>query len=136
METNNSCNGTVRPPVLIVDDDPTNLFVLGEFVRAAGFTTVTATNGAEAVDASRQHQPALILMDLSMPVMDGFEATRRILSASPEEWRPVVLAVSANVTPEWRASCFEAGMEDFVEKPVDFDRLVEQLKALYSRLGF
>lgn len=135
MEPNHRHSEPGSPPVLIVDDDPTNLFVLDEFVRAAGFSTVTATNGVEAIAASQEHSPALILMDISMPVMDGFEATRQILTSSHNDWRPIILAVSANVTPEWRATCFEVGMEDFVEKPVDFDKLVEQLRRLYSRLG-
>ncbi|MEM0988046.1 MAG: response regulator [Pseudomonadota bacterium] len=129
--------GAVAPPILIVDDDATNLFVLEEFLRSAGFNTVTAANGVEAVDAHRRHNPPLILMDLSMPVMDGFEASRRIFAAVPEhQRRPVILAVSANVTPEWKTSCLEIGMEDFVEKPIDFDSLVERMKTLYARMGY
>jgi CheY-like chemotaxis protein len=114
--------------ILIVDDDPTNLFVLDEFLKTEGYSTVTATNGAEAVEQFDQHKPKLILMDLSMPVMDGFEAARRILEKKSEsDGFPTILAVSANVTPEWRASCFEVGMEDFIEKPIDFDYLIPKI---------
>ena len=120
--------GTV---ILIVDDDPTNLFVLDQFLKGEGYSTITAANGAEAVDAFHEFQPWLILMDLSMPVMDGFEATRRILSAPKEgERKPTILAVSANVTPEWRASCFEVGMQDFIEKPIDFSDLIPKISHL------
>ena len=121
--------------ILIVDDDPTNLFVLNEFLQSEGYETITAANGAEAVDAYHAHHPWLILMDLSMPVMDGFEATRRIL-AEPDEGarKPTILAVSANVTPEWRASCIEIGMEDFIEKPIDFDHLIPRIADLSAEL--
>ena len=128
-EERNETKGTV--PILIVDDDPTNLFVLDQFLQGEGYKTVTAANGAEAVDAFHEFHPWLILMDLSMPVMDGFEATKRILSAPDEgSGRPTILAVSANVTPEWRASCIELGMEDFIEKPIDFDDLIPRISDL------
>ena len=117
--------------ILIVDDDPTNLFVLDEFLQSEGYRTITATNGAEAVEQFARHHPKLILMDLSMPVMDGFEATRRILADSDDTSEdPVILAVSANVTPEWRASCFELGMDDFIEKPIDFDYLIPKISTI------
>ena len=117
--------------ILIVDDDPTNLYVLDEFLQSAGFGTITATNGAEAVDLYSEHRPPLILMDLSMPVMDGFEATRRIFAdASETTAAPVVFAVSANVTPEWRTTCLEIGMSDFIEKPINFDRLIPKISTL------
>ncbi len=131
-------NKVDRPMViLIVDDDPTNLFVLDEFLKTEGFDTVTATNGAEAVEKFCRHKPMLILMDLSMPVMDGFEATRRILAKESDEdgRHPTILAVSANVTPEWRASCFEVGMEDFIEKPIDFDYLIPKITDLSASLS-
>ena len=122
--------------ILIVDDDPTNLFVLNEFLQSEGYKTVTATNGAEAVEQFSLHSPGLILMDLSMPVMDGFEATRRIFAATPEDdaCPPVILAVSANVTPEWRESCRKLGMEDFIEKPIDFDYLIPKLSDLSASM--
>lgn len=118
--------------ILIVDDDPVNLFVLDQFLQGEGFATITAANGAEAVDAFREHRPWLILMDLSMPVMDGFEATRQILSDDNDgsEQKPTILAVSANVTPEWKASCREVGMNDFIEKPIDFENLVPKISSL------
>ena len=120
--------GPSETVILIVDDDPTNLFVLDQFLQGEGYRTVTAANGAEAVDAFHEFQPWLILMDLSMPVMDGFEATRKILAGADDNTpKPTILAVSANVTPEWRASCFEAGMQDFIEKPIDFGNLIPKI---------
>ena len=118
--------------ILIVDDDPTNLYVLDQFLQGEGFVTITAVNGAEAVDAFREHRPWLILMDLSMPVMDGFEATRQILADETPgtTQKPTILAVSANVTPEWKESCREVGMNDFIEKPIDFDNLVPKISSL------
>ena len=63
-----------------------------------------------------------------------FEATRQILAMCNGDARPVILAVSANVTPEWRASCLETGMEDFVAKPIDFGMLLPRLSALSDQL--
>ncbi|MFK7941937.1 MAG: response regulator [Paracoccaceae bacterium] len=117
--------------ILIVDDDATNLFVLEQFLQAEGYTTITATNGVEAVAMYQSHKPPLILMDLSMPVMDGFEATRLIFEAEEGDAPPpVVMAVSANVTPEWRASCLEMGMTDFIEKPINFDALIPMISSI------
>lgn len=123
--------------ILIVDDDPTNLFVLDEFLQSEGYNTITATNGAEAVEQFNLHTPNLILMDLSMPVMDGFEATRQIFAkvAAGEIVQPVILAVSANVTPEWRESCLKIGMEDFIEKPIDFEYLIPKISTLSSAMA-
>lgn len=122
--------------ILIVDDDATNLFVLDEFLQAEGYDTLTATNGLEAVTQYTEHRPPLVLMDLSMPVMDGFEATRRILADAMETPdAPVVLAVSANVTPEWRESCLEMGMADFIEKPIDFDALIPKIASISNHLN-
>lgn len=122
--------------ILVVDDDPTNLFVLDEFLQSEGYQTITAMNGAEAVDAFKTHRPWLILMDLSMPVMDGFEAARQIFSDDGEaDFQPTILAVSANVTPEWKASCLEVGMKDFIEKPIDFDDLIPKISDLSSSLS-
>lgn len=133
MDTEDNAGEEDDLQILIVDDDPTNLFVLDQFLQAEGYRTITATNGVEAVDAFRDRNPQLILMDLSMPVMDGFEATRRILSDTLGTKRqPVILAVSANVTPEWKASCKEIGMDDFIEKPIDFDYLIPKISTIAS----
>ena len=119
---------------MIVDDDPTNLFVLDQFLQGEGFETLTAVNGAEAVDIYSSKRPPIVLMDLSMPVMDGFEATQQIFNLAGEGGEtPVVLAVSANVTPEWRASCLEIGMTDFIEKPINFDTLMPLIESISAR---
>ena len=131
MNTENLVDDTDPMVILIVDDDPTNLFVLDQFLQGEGYRTITATNGAEAVEMYETHKPPLVLMDLSMPVMDGFEATRRILASEAESERdPVVMAVSANVTPEWRASCLELGMSKFIEKPINFDALIPMISSI------
>ena len=121
--------------ILIVDDDPTNLFVLDQFLQAEGYTTITATNGAEAVEMYHAHHPPLVLMDLSMPVMDGFEAARLIFESEENAPQPpIVMAVSANVTPEWRASCLEMGMSDFIEKPINFDALIPMISSISNEM--
>lgn len=123
-----------RLVIMIVDDDPTNLFVLDQFLQSEGFETLTAVNGAEAVDVYSSRRPPLVLMDLSMPVMDGFEATRQIFNlADDADEPPIVMAVSANVTPEWRASCLEVGMAEFIEKPINFDTLMPLIQSISAK---
>jgi two-component system, sensor histidine kinase and response regulator len=115
--------------ILLVEDNPFNQLVAREIVERTGATVRIAQNGEEGVEAVRSDLPFnLILMDIQMPLMDGYEATRRIRQTS-EGRGPVILAMTANVTPEDRARCRAAGMEDFVPKPI----VPEHLYAVLAR---
>lgn len=111
-----------RKTVLVVDDAEDIADLVAILLRMTGCNAITARNGAEALAAAAEHKPDLILMDIRMPVMDGYEATRRILSI-PELSRTPIIAVSAHCEDEWARRAREAGCVECVPKPVEPDRL-------------
>ena len=114
--------------ILVAEDNPVNQMVLDEGLAAEGATVVMAANGEEAVDLVANEGAArfdLVLMDIQMPVLDGLEATRRILAIAPD--LPVV-GQSAYAFGEDRDACMAAGMVDHVAKPIDWDKLVEVVR--------
>ncbi len=106
--------------VLIADDNPVNALIARRALEGAGFTITLATTGAEAVDAAQRMNPALILMDLRMPVMDGFEAMRRLREAG--HTMPVI-AVSAEINPDIERRARAAGANGVASKPLDAEAL-------------
>lgn len=115
------------PRLLIVDDHPANREILGLMVRAMGCETDYASDGVEAVDSARVHAFDLILMDLRMPRMDGFEASRRIRTFEGVGGQVPILAVSAESRDESVGACRDAGIDGFLAKPVTQARLLETL---------
>lgn len=110
---------------LIVDDEKTNRLVLKSLLSKQGFQTIEARDGQEAVDLFRQEAPDIIFMDVMMPVLDGYEATRRIKAASSNRFVPVIF-LTAMTDEEALAQCIEAGGDDFLIKP--YDKLILQSK--------
>ena len=104
--------------VLIVDDEPVNRQLLEGMLRGRGMTVVQAGNGREAVELFAEQPPDLVLMDVLMPEMDGYEATRRI-KAAQGDWFTPVLFVTALSDEQQLAQCVECGGDDFVSKPVN-----------------
>lgn len=121
--------GSPRRLLLVVDDLPDNRRLLIDVLTPAGFETVTAGNGAEAVERFGQRTPDLVLMDMRMPVMDGYEATRRIKSLSPQT--PVV-AVTASALEDDRQAILDCGVDDVLNKPIDRTRLLDKLGQLLN----
>ena len=115
--------------VLVVDDEPTNVFVLRRLLRHCGLDCEVATNGAEAVDYATATRCDVILMDISMPVMDGVSAAREI-ARRLGPGGPIVIAVTANATSEQRRRCDEAGFAGFIAKPVQLGALQVALQGL------
>lgn len=103
----------------IAEDDDLNMMIITELVSALGFDIVAAVNGEEAVVAALEHKPCIILMDISMPKLNGVEATKKILEALGAK-APPIIAVTANATIEQRAECAAAGFHSFETKPVNF----------------
>ncbi len=117
------------PTVLVVEDFEDNRFMMRRLLEMSGYRVVEAVNGEQAVELAQQERPHLILMDLSLPVLDGLAATRRI--RQHEELRRVpIIAVSAHDTSDFHADALAAGCNDYVTKPIDF----EQLESLLTRL--
>ncbi|MEO0818783.1 MAG: response regulator [Pseudomonadota bacterium] len=107
---------------MIVEDDDVNLLVLQLMLKQEGYETIAAVDGPAAIELADTHRPSLVLMDLSMPKMDGITAANAIRRRLNEA-APLFVAVTAHVTPHHRQLCEEAEFVDFVEKPIDRQRL-------------
>lgn len=118
--------------VLVVEDDPINQLMTRKMLEAAGLKADVADDGAVAVTLAEQGDYDLVLMDLQMPKMDGFEATQRIRQL-PKGSKLPIIALSANAFQEDRARCFDVGMNDFVAKPVVSDVLYDTLSNWLTR---
>lgn len=118
--------------ILYVEDNDDNVFMLRGRLRRAGFDVVVATDGEQGVAMAAAEAPALILMDLSLPVLDGWEATRR-LKARPETAGIPVIALSAHAMAGDRERAIAAGCDDYDTKPVDFPRLLAKIRAALGK---
>jgi CheY-like chemotaxis protein len=120
------------PTILYVEDNEDNVYMLVRRLRRHGFEVVVAADGAQGVEAARRGRPDLVLMDLSLPVLDGWEATRRLKQAAETRSIPVV-ALSAHAMAGERERALEAGCDDYDTKPVDLDRLLSKIRAQLDR---
>lgn len=118
--------------ILLVEDNEMNRDMLSRRLERKGYEVVIAVNGQEGVELVSSTRPDLILMDLSLPIIDGWEATRRI-KADPATARIPVIALTAHAMAEDRAKAMAAGCDDFDIKPVDLPRLLEKIDALLRR---
>ena len=105
-----------RPLVLVVDDFEDNRAMFAEFLRYSGFDVIEAADGAEAIDKATKSLPDIVVMDLSLPVLDGWEATRRIKHAPGTCHIPIV-ALTGNVLDDHSEEAREAGCDRFLTKP-------------------
>ena len=115
--------------ILYVEDNEDNVYVIEERLARLGFAFLAAADGAKGMALARSEQPDLILMDLSLPVMDGWETTRRLKSA-PETKRIPVIALTSHAMVGEREKALAAGCDDFDTKPVQFARLLAKIRAL------
>jgi CheY-like chemotaxis protein len=118
------------PPlrVIVADDNPVNRKVALSFLKRLGYSADAAVNGIDLLERLRTHTYDLVFMDLQMPEMDGLEATRHIRSELPPGRQPRIVAMTAAAFPEDRARCMEAGMDDYVAKPVGMEELTAVLR--------
>ncbi len=115
--------------VLVVEDFEDNRFMMRRLLEMSGYHVLEAVDGQEAVEMARQEHPGLILMDLSLPKLDGLAATRRIREHAELKKVPIV-AVSAHDTADFHAQALAAGCNEYVTKPIDFDQLMSLLQKL------
>jgi CheY-like chemotaxis protein len=118
--------------ILYVEDDDNNIYVLKNRLTRAGYTVLIATDGEKGVAMATAEQPNLILMDLRMPVLDGWEATKRI-KAQPETRHIPIIALTAHAMSGDREKALAAGCDDFDTKPVEMPRLLEKVRALLPK---
>jgi two-component system cell cycle response regulator DivK len=119
----------VKNKVLVVDDDESNRYMLSRRLEFRGYLVVTATDGREAVERARTEAPCLILMDVTLPVLDGLAATRELKSVPELKGIPII-ALTAHAGPEDRDRAREAGCDDYDTKPIEFDRLERKMENL------
>ncbi len=115
--------------ILYVEDNEDNVYMLTRRLTRKGYEVVVAGDGEEGLAKARSESPSLILMDLSLPVLDGWEATRRLKASSETSAIPVI-ALSAHAMAGDREKALAAGCDDFDTKPVELKRLLEKIQAL------
>jgi len=118
--------------ILYVEDNDDNVYMLKNRLTRKGFVVLIATDGAQGVAMAAAEQPELILMDLSLPVLDGWEATRRIKAAAETRHIPVI-ALSAHAMTGDREKALAAGCDDFDTKPVEIERLMKKIESARAK---
>jgi CheY-like chemotaxis protein len=122
------------PKILLIEDNEMNRDMLSRRLSRNGFEIVIAVDGGEGVAKAASEKPDLILMDMSLPVMDGWEATRRVKSDAATSSIPVI-ALTAHALVQDREKAMAAGCDDFDTKPVELPRLLEKIKRLLDAKG-
>jgi two-component system cell cycle response regulator DivK len=120
------------PKILLVEDNEMNRDMLSRRLLRNNFEVVMAVNGQEGVDKARSENPDLILMDMSLPVMDGWEATRTIKADATMKSIPVI-ALTAHAMESDREQAMQAGCDDFDTKPIELPRLLGKINALLTK---
>jgi two-component system cell cycle response regulator DivK len=120
------------PKILLVEDNEMNRDMLSRRLLKAGFEMVLAVDGEQAVDLARSKAPDLILMDISLPGLDGWEATR-LLKAMPETGSIPIIALTAHAMAGDREKSLAAGCNDYDTKPIDFRRLLEKIHGFLDK---
>jgi len=119
--------------ILLAEDNVVNQKVMQQFLKRLGYRIDIVANGLEVLEALQRNPYDVILMDVQMPEMDGLEATRKIISTYEAHQQPYIMAITANATQKDRQQCIDAGMDDYLSKPVRFEDLVEALQRARPR---
>ena len=119
--------------ILYVEDNEDNVYMLSRRLKRKGFEIVVATDGEMGVEMASSEKPDLILMDLSLPKMDGWTATKTIKSKNELNKIPII-ALSAHAMEEHKDSAIAAGCDDYDTKPVDFKRLLSKIEPYLKRI--
>ncbi len=120
------------PRILLVEDNEMNRDMLSRRLLRKGYEVIMAVDGQEGVDLGRRERPDLILMDMSLPVLDGWEATRQLRAAAETRSTPII-ALTAHALSTDRERAIDAGCDDFDTKPVELPRLLAKIEALLAR---
>lgn len=117
------------PKILLVEDSDMNRDMLSRRLERKGYTVVLAVDGKQGIALAQAHRPDIILMDMSLPEIDGWEATRRLKADESTRGIPVI-ALTAHAMMSDRERAFEAGCDDFDTKPVEFSRLLGKIESI------
>ncbi len=120
--------------ILLVEDDLLNREMIGRYLLIQGFEVITAVDGAQAVSLAQSQLPDLILMDMGLPILSGWQATTQIKTAPDTRTIPIV-ALTAYAMAEDRDRAYTVGCDDFETKPVNFLRLKAKIEALLASRG-
>jgi CheY-like chemotaxis protein len=115
--------------ILYIEDNEDNIYMLQSRLQRSGYTVTIGTDGTQALELARSASPALIIMDLRLPLLDGWEATRQLKAADDTKHIPVV-GLSAHALVGDREAALAAGCDDFDTKPVEYQRLLGKIQAL------
>jgi two-component system cell cycle response regulator DivK len=126
------CGGEAMAKILLVEDNEMNRDMLSRRLLRKGFEVVMAVDGGQAVTMAESERPDLILMDMSLPVIDGWEATRRVKASEATGHIPII-ALTAHAMSGDREKALNAGCNDYDTKPIEMPRLLEKIDALLIR---
>jgi len=115
--------------VLLVEDNELNRDMLSRRLQRRGFEVLLAVDGQQGIDMATEHLPEVILMDMNLPIIDGWEATRR-LKANPLTQKIPVIGLTAHAMTGDREKCLAAGCDQYDTKPIDFESLLEKIRSL------
>jgi CheY-like chemotaxis protein len=118
--------------ILLVEDNEMNRDMLSRRLQRKGYDVVIAVDGKEGIEMALSESPELILMDISLPILDGLKASR-LIKASPETQNIPIIALTAHAMPGDREKCLEAGCDDYDTKPIDMQRLLGKMEALLNK---
>jgi CheY-like chemotaxis protein len=118
--------------ILVVEDNETNQKIIVRRLQKRGYDVVIASDGQEGVDQGRSQAPDLILMDMSLPIIDGWEATRQLKAAAETQGIPII-ALTAHAMVGDREKALAAGCDDYDVKPIELERLLGKIEALLAR---
>jgi two-component system, cell cycle response regulator DivK len=118
--------------IMVVEDESSIRDLIERRLLIEKYQVITASDGARAVALARSEQPALILMDMGLPTLNGWQATHR-LKTKPETQAIPIIALTAYAMHEDRVRCIAAGCDEYETKPIDFPRLLQKIRALLSR---
>ena len=119
--------------ILLAEDNVVNQKLAMRLLQQMGYRADLASNGVEAIESVARQPYDVVLMDVQMPEMDGLEASREITRRWPHRQRPRIVAMTANAMQGDREACLEAGMDDYLTKPIRIDQLVEALNSVTAR---
>ncbi len=115
--------------ILYVEDNEDNVYMLSQRLKRHGFEVIVASDGEQGIEMAREKAPDLILMDLGLPSMDGWSATR-LLKEAPDTSKVPIIALSAHTMPGDRERALAAGCDEYDAKPIDFERLLAKIGSL------